>query len=920
MVDETRLPWETDEDVLGIGSDIPLYHAEEIHGNEDIEDNSLEMWLAVEAYHNMGLSMMWGRAEDDPAKKKKAKSPLVSTWSSEVESRLSLDALSKMMHKEGAHIKIAPIIICGKASGNLIVIDIDEKHFPGISARFLLALRETYPDLYAIIRRHWTPTKGRHLLYRTQEHVHFPSKNPALAFMKDAKRAGIESRTHGGYVLAPPGMGYKVDHDVDIPTIPVADHEKLFALARLFDESVKLKAPPKQKTYDSVYDQNPFEHFNSSPAAEYVLRDNGWDFDYENTQFTHWTRPGKGGGVSASWHKAKRFFHFFTTSTEIDTSKWNGNYSPANVRCILQYNGDWKRFYRDLVHEGFGKHKADYEKKVIQKHKETGKALPANFSTDAKVQLETAITEKIEKYPHGTFWEFNISSENYMIQRQRLAVFMENLGLRLYQGEPCIIEGQFIRKLKEDKKKNGDRDVYNIVKSWIREEDEDVFLKISHEFMKFWQAAGDFMVTTLTPLEENLILKSNSSICYKFFANGILEITKDKIELVGFQERPDNKIWADQVIQREFHYIDKTEQAKCMYVDFLGKALVNEPEYVQVCVGYLACGYKSPDESYFLILQEPRDTSKGGGSGKGYFCKALSPWTTVLVTNAEAVKKDIDQLIQNWNGEKVVHLSDMPKWVNLSSLKNIISDDSQRKLLYKDIQNIPSEDMPKFVASTQYGLDIKSDGGVGGRVRELAFTDYFGRNYNRISDEYGGQCPQVWDSPARIKKMGWVDENGDPVGKDWDGYFSYMADAVKLYLGVKNIRVVVNEGLWLKGYDARFGEGDSYLREAIVEQIRGWARLEQVTVQMVAEWYEELCRKNNVAQNRRLKIEKVHAAIREYGLGMNWYEYSHGEAMGVKREYNSEGAQVRVVKIKMLKEDDGWDDLQAEPGEDDLPF
>lgn len=911
MAEIDRLPWETDEDVIGTDQPYNLHHDDVPDVQLDPIDNSLEMWLAVEAYHNMGLSVMWGRAEDDPVKKKKAKSPLISTWSSEIEARLSLDALSKMMHKEGAHIKIAPIVICGKGSGNLIVVDIDEKHFPGISARFLLAFRETYPDLYEKVRRHWTPSRGRHLWYRTEEHVHFPSKNPPLAFMKDSKRAGIESRTHGGYVLAPPGMGYEVDHDVPIPVISVADHEKIFALARLFDESVKLKAPPKTKTYDSIYDENPFEHFNSSPQAEYVLRDNGWDFDYENTQFTHWTRPGKGGGVSASWHKDKRFFHFFTTSTEIDTSKWNGNYSPANVRCILEFNGNWKAFYAVLAKEGFGRHKPGYEKKVIEQRKQTGKPLPANFSEEAKKELEQLILEKSEKYPYGTFWEFNINTENYVIQRQRLAVFMDNLGLRLHLGEPCVIEGQFIRKLHEDKKKNGARDVYNLIKSWIREEEEEVFLKISHEFSKFWQASGEFMVTTLPILDEKMILKSNPSITYKFFLNGILEITKDRHDLRDFQERPDHKIWAEEVIQREFRYIGPEEQKKSMYVDYLTKGISSPPEYVKLCMGYLCCEYKVSSESYMLALMEPGDASLGGGTGKGFSMKILSHWTSVLVTNGQAVKKDVDQLIQNWDGQRVVHLSDLPKWVNLSDLKHIVSDDSQRKLLYKDIQNIPVDMMPKFVLSGQFGLNVEDDGGVKRRVRQLSFSGYFS-GHDSIRAEYGGDCPEVWDNDDRCELMGW--EKGQ--GNDWNGYYSYLTDAIIAYKKVRSIPLVEDEDLWAKGFDMRFGGGDKYFRQAIEDKIPDWGRLDYVTVRQIVEWYEEICTVNNIAKNHRIMGPlRLHRALQEYGEKTGMYEYHYGD----DRE-TIDGVRTRIVRIKNVKSDDGWGAVQDPGAEDDLPF
>lgn len=867
--EEDRLPWETDEDIAKTDNSFDQQPQKEPSEYELYLDNSLQLWLAMEAYHNMGLSIMWGRAVDDPVKKKTAKSPLINTWSSEPESRLSLDALSKMMHKEGAHIPIAPIIICGKASGNLIVIDIDEKHMPGISARFLLALRETYPELYEKIRRHWTPTKGRHLLYRTEEHIEFPSKNPPLAFAKGSKRAGIESRTHGGYVLAPPGMGYSVDHDVEIPTIPVADHEKLFALARIFNEEIPVKAPPKQKTYEAIYDENPFEHFNSSPAAEYVLRDNGWDYDRGNTQFEHWTRPGKGGGVSASWHKEKRFFHFFTSSTEIDTSKWNGNYSPANVRCILQYNGDWKKFYRDLVHEGYGKHKAGYEKKVIQKHRETGKPLPANFSDQAREELKKVILEKSEKYPHGTFWELNVKTDNYKIHRKKLSIFMENLGLRLYQGEPFVIEGQLIRKLKESKKKNGERDVFKLINDWIREDDEEVFLKISHEFSRFWQTSGEFMVTTLLSLDEKMILKSNPAITYKFFRNGILEITKDGFTLVPFQERLANKIWADSIINMDFEYIEPEEQKESMYVDYLTKGISSPPEYVKLCMGFLCCDYKVSSESYMLALMEPGDASRGGGTGKGFSMKILSHWTSVLVTNGQAVKKDVDQLIQNWDGEKIVHLSDLPKWINLSDFKHIVSDDSQRKLLYKDIQNIPVEDMPKFVVSGQFGLNVEDDGGVKRRVRMLSFNGYFS-GHDSIRAEYGGDCPEVWDSDKRCEVMGW--EKGH--GKDWKGYFSYLTDAVVAYKKKRSIDLIEDQGLWEKGFDQRYSQGENYVRNAIDEKIPEWAKRGFVPANEVWKWYESLL--DGTPSLGRINVpNKLYRAISEYGAKTGKFEFKY---------------------------------------------
>jgi len=854
------------------------------------EDPSKEMWQAMEAYHNMGLSMMWGRIDADPVKNKKPKSPIVTSWSSEPEKRFTLDELAKVMTKQLPHLRIAPIIICGKGSGNLIVIDLDIKHWPGIDVLYFAAVRETYPHLWPLIRRHKTMNGGYHLLYRTIVAIEFEKKNAKLAYKKDCKEAGIECRTHGGYVMAPPGAGYTVEHDVEIPTISVEDHERLFQLARLLNEEIPVVKTYTSKAYESVYDESPGQHFNSSPAAETVLQDNGWTFDYENSQWAHYTRPGKDGGVSASWHKTKRFYHIFTSSTDLVGT----NFSPAALRCHFQFQDDWKKFYPVLVKEGYGKHKAGYEEKVIRKAVETGKPLPPNFSPEAQAHLAIAKETKNEKYPHGIFWEYHPTTDSYSVHRQLLEDFMYNLGLRLHNGEPCIIEAPFIRKLKEDKRTNGNRQVFRIIKSWIREEDKVVCLKICHEFIKYWQLAGEFTVSTLEILDITLIIRSKPCISYKGFKNGMLVITPDKMEVLPFDTLGGKLCWADEISGREFKYIGPEDQKKSMYVDYSSKAIKNHPDYVKLVVGYLCCGYKTGSESFLIALLESSETEKGGGSGKGFFAKILRFWRSILVIHAQAVKKDVDQLLQSWNGEDLVLLDELPMGATLSVLKNLVSDDSTLKKVYENLKNVPVEDMPKFLVSTQHGLDTKSDGGVYGRVRILAFGEYFDRINRTIRKEYGGDCPEIWDNEERIKK--------NEGAYDWDGFLSYIADAVQDYLGAREIPMVDDEGVWLKSFDTMNSEGESYLRDAIKEIIEYWSRLQYVPVGQVWEWFEGIKKpKYAISPHGRITWEKqLHEALKEYGEKTGLYTYEH---MGDKKQ-TVEGRQQRVVKIKMLKQDD----------------
>ncbi len=854
------------------------------------EDTSKIMWHAMEEYHGMGFSMMWGRAEDDPKSDKKAKSPIVATWSSNEDTMFTLHTLANVMAKQT--IKIAPIIICGKASGNLIVIDIDVKHMPGIDAKFLTALRETYPELYKLIRRHKTPSSGYHLFYRTTEFIQFVPKNPGLAYPAEGKMAGIETRTHGGYVMAPPGLGYSVEYDVPVPTISVEDHEKVFALARLFNERVKIIKPRTIKAYNDIYEenQNPFDAYNDSLEAQKILELHGWKFDYENTQFAHWTRPGKSGGVSASYHKEKGFYHFFTSSTEFDDSHFNGNYSPVAVKCLLEANNDYKKLYVILKNEGYGKHKPDYEAKYIKKAVETGKALPANFSEEAKAQLEVAISEKDSKYPHGIYWRYKVSNDTYEISPELLDRFLYNLGLRLYDKEPVIIEGQFVRKLKESKRGNGERDVYNIIKSWIKEEEDLIKIAICDKLSSFWRDSGEFTVTKLSLLDDSILLKSNSKVVYNCFLNGILVIGDGPRRVSPYLEFEGKLVWSDRVLQHEFHYVPPDVQKESIYCRFLDKAIASDPEYKKLVIGYSVCGYKSRDEGYVILMAEPRHSSKGGGSGKGVFFKLLTLMEPGMVLNGESVKreKDIDQLLQSWRkGLGLVHLSDLPEWVKLSVLKNLATDDIQWKRLYQNIVNLMFEETPKFYCSTQFGIDIKSDGGLAGRIRELAFTDYFGRNTRSVSDEFGGLIPDIW------------------AKADWDGYFSYMADAIEAWMLVRKLEVVEDMGLWEKGFDVRFSGGKGCLRADIDEIIIDWSEKDFVTNAEVWKWYEEASKKIPIFSRIKV-VAELHDAIAEYGEKMKLFEYSHGNDKDRKHHL---GKRHRVVKVRMLKVNDESDKL-----------
>lgn len=802
--DDNLLPWEDplnlnsaagnkelvdNDESLHLGDNIPTPELEGLN-------NSGDLWEAMVAYYNQGLSLIWGRAEPETIKGilYKEKTPISKTWSSEPDKRLSLDSLAKMMASAPRGLKIAPIIICGKGSGNLWAIDIDIKFWPGIDVRYFNSIRETNPGLWNKLRIHKTRSGGYHIIYRIE--IFVPGGNVKLAYKEDQKEAGIETRAHGGYIMAPPGMGYSVsklpEEGDTIPVLTVEEHEFLINLAKLFNERKKKVVIRSTRKFEDIYDENPFKHFNRSRAAAEILLNHGWVVEKETLQWIHFTRPGKHKGISASYNKEDHFFHFFTTSTEFDGDK---TYDPSAVRCKLEFDDDYKKMYPVLVKEGYGIHNAKYETRMVKNAAKTSRALPPNFSDEAKEQYQNAIKEYSIKYPFGIFWEPK-DNDGYTISRLALTNVVTSLGFSLLRGEIIRIERPYFDRIKDE------RSVYDILKDYIKEEDIKEYEDIVNAFDAFWQHNGPYIISRLPIVDEDCLLRSSYTKCYKAFNNTILEINDD-IKEIDFSTL--NKL-IDRSTKINRDWKGRVDWSNCKYVDFLGKAINMDIEELQNVIGYLCWDYNDETLPWIIALMDEKNGSNGGETCKGVFCQLLKPWLNVKTIDLDERFARKAEILQSWNGERIVHINDVSKDFKLSILKAFSSEGTERKRLYKNLETIPPEDMPKLIISTQWGYDIFTDGGVKRRMIPIPFSGYFNPKRTPIN-EYGGKIPHVWSED------------------DFHAYDSFIAECILIFMATKRLDLdkTWNEITWKNSFDHTYGAGDESFREWLNDNIKNWA-------------------------------------------------------------------------------------------------
>lgn len=788
------------------------------------------VWEQVTALLQVGVSVIPVR--DREAGGYPPKTPYA-LWKQYQERRVTPQDLWEQMEK---HNTAAIAMICGKVSGNLEAIDIDVKNWPGIDARYFEAIRDLYPVLWESLRIHSTPSGGYHILYRILDRP--GPGNQKLATASHSTQAGIETRGEGGYIVAPPSLGYQVHRDNPIPVITWEERESLINLAKSFNEKIKVVPPPKiEKKKTDYYDEDPFADYNHSDAAESLLTDRGWtQVQAHHSHYLYYTRPGKNNGISASFHLERRLFYVFTSSTRLEPDR---GYAPATLLSELQFNGDHKATYAWLVAQGYGKIKTHVEQRLVRTKLLSGDDLPANISPQAKELFTKEKDRLCTAYPHGTYWVQDDQDDVVKINRERFYTVAAALGFRCYNGAVVQLATYIIRRVTE-------RQFYDAMKSYCVEEEADFLEAIRNAFESFIQRAGAFSMTRIQLLEEDRILKSSREVAYIGYQNGLLRLTASCHEFLTYENltasHPGALIWEEQILPRDYQPLRADQDVTgSLYYQFLDKA-IGISDYLWQIIGYLAHDFKDETLGYFILLveqcEDPRD---GGGTGKNLFCNLISHITTVKDLNGSQVQLN-EKLLQSWRYERVLVISDVPKHFNYGFFKNISTGTATLKLLFKNEETVGPEQLPKLIFSTNYSYE-NVDGGIKRRIRPLEFTPWFTKQ-GGVKKFFGKHFPRDWS------------------GDDWTAYDCLLHTALQAYLAKGEIdEQALSAGGWLKQFDQTYHFAT---RGFIQENWDRWLRLKFVSADDFKTAYDLYCNTNGIHLRYRLTSFRLHQALADW--------------------------------------------------------
>jgi hypothetical protein len=258
-------------------------------------------------------------------------------------------------------------VVCGAISGRLEMTEFEgDAVRQDLLVRLAELVREAgLDDLWQRLMGGWvvaSPSGGLHFYYRLAD-ADVPG-NQKLAASADHQTL-VETRGEGGYAVAPPSQGSVhpsgqpwvtlTGSPATIPAITASERDDLHRLIRTLDQRPVPAAPspfqqPRSSGGDGV---SPGDDFAARTSWAEILEPAGWRRVSSQGEVTHWCRPGKATGISATTgYGGGDWFYPFTSSTAFDPER---TYTKLGAYAVLHHGGDHHAAAKALQARGFGR-------------------------------------------------------------------------------------------------------------------------------------------------------------------------------------------------------------------------------------------------------------------------------------------------------------------------------------------------------------------------------------------------------------------------------------------------------------------------------------------------------------------------------------------------------------------------------------
>jgi hypothetical protein len=280
------------------------------------------------------------------------------------------------------------------------------------------------------------------------------------------------------------------------------------------------------------------------------------------------------------------------------------------------------------------------------------------------------------------------------------------------------------------------------------------------------KSANLFTESHLNMLEsiDMCILQDTRHVSYIPFNNGVVQVSKDKVELLSYIDI-DGYIWREQIIKRNYTRIAIHDNN---FQDFVHKVSAQDEQRIKAMestLGYLIHTFKDKTDQKAIIFNDQEiDDNPNGGSGKSLMLTAIGNIRKIIKIDGKAYNPSKNDFVyQRVNIDtQVLAFDDVKKHFDFEQLFSLITEGIPVNRKNKDEIYIPFERSPKIVITTNYvisGAGTSHDR----RRHEIEFFQYFNSQRNP-QDEYGKLLFDEWSTD------------------EWSHFDNYMLSNLQMYL------------------------------------------------------------------------------------------------------------------------------------------
>jgi hypothetical protein len=312
---------------------------------------------------------------------------------------------------------------------------------------------------------------------------------------------------------------------------------------------------------------------------------------------------------------------------------------------------------------------------------------------------------------------------------------------------------------------------------------KNVYQKIHFKKGQFF---GKNVLTSVPYLEGKEVLRDSKNSSHRFFANGYIEVTSDKVtEAIPYNALPDGKfVWNDSISVRHYRATAETlgshhfrSFVANLSRDANGDIDQRSFERLQVVVGYLCHRYHRESQRKCVILIDRLDDKNliggsHGGTGKSLLIRCLSEVLHTINLDGKAFKRSTQDrfaLAGVDETHELVNFDDASESFTFDSIFPHITGDFHIRRLRQNPTSILGHRAPKIVITTNHPIP-GSDTSYRRRQVLVEVSSFY-----RELLEKDGTTPADVHGGMELCSSDWRDA-------DWSEFYQFIFECIQIYL------------------------------------------------------------------------------------------------------------------------------------------